>query len=114
METVSITKLVSDGNMAKFSHYLAGNLYYNIQTEIGTFQFPIKTVDKVDGALFKLETKKDDVNNNVDIVYSPLNKHCFTLSEDLGITPFASEYKAINLMRWIRFAIKSEELIRIA
>lgn len=114
METISIKELISNDKVAKFSHYLAGNLYYNIETEKGTFQFPIKTVDKVDGALFKLETKKDDTKKTTEIIYSPLNKHCFTLSEDLGITPFASEYKAISLMRWIRFALKSEELVRIA
>lgn len=34
--------------MAKFSHYVSGNLYYTIQMEDGVYQFPISTIDKVE------------------------------------------------------------------
>lgn len=84
-----LKKLVLDkSNVAKFTHYTAGNLYYTVTIEEGTYQFPIETIEK-------------DENN------------VLSLSSDLGTTDFEAEYKASTMMRYIRKAIKSGELIKI-
>ena len=90
MKVEILKKLVLDReNIAKFSHYIAGNLYYEITVDDGTYQFPIETIEK-----------------NEDETIS--------LSSDLGTTEFEAEYKAATMMRYIRKAIKNETLIKIA
>jgi len=69
--------------MAKFSHYIAGNLYYNVEVFGELYQFPIST-------------------------YSYPN-----LSEDLGTTSFGSEIKGSELSRWIVKAIDRNEFIKV-
>jgi hypothetical protein len=32
--------------MAKFSHYVSGNLYYKVELADGIYQFPIATVEE--------------------------------------------------------------------
>lgn len=68
---------------ANFSHYCAGNLYYNVMIERVEYQFPIST-------------------------YNYPN-----LSEDLGTTSFGAEIKASELNRWIAKAFEKGELIKV-
>lgn len=83
--------LYKSKNMAKFSHYSLGNLYYNVElTSGGIYQFPIAVVESAnDGAL------------NIQ------------LSADLGSTDFGLEVKGSELNRWIAKAIDKEEFIKI-
>jgi hypothetical protein len=104
--------LVSNNNKAVFSKYIAGNLYYKVITDEGEFEFPIKAVDKFEGALFKLEAKTQ-TSPEVNITYQPVKEDLFRLSEDLGTATFENEYKAITLMRYINKAIKNGELVKL-
>ena len=72
---------------AKFLRYTYGNLYYSVQLEDGVYQFPISTIDDVDGKLF--------------------------LSSDLGTTDFDSEIKASFLNRWIDKSIEKGEFTKL-
>ena len=85
--------LYKSKNMAKFSHYVSGNLYYTVELAIGTYQFPISTVEK---------------NENEFGVSIGLK-----LSEDLGTTEFNAEIKGSDLNRWIAKAIDKGEFIKI-
>ncbi len=78
--------------MAKFSHYIAGNLYYNVVIMGELYEFPISTVE----------------DNIVDSLKSGLK-----LSEDLGTTRFESEIRGSELARWISKAIKNETFIKL-
>lgn len=78
--------------MAKFSHYVSGNIYYTVELESGTYQFPIATVEE-----------------NVDDFYKSLK-----LSSDLGTTTFSVEMKGSELSRWIAKAIKSGEFVKVS
>lgn len=83
--------LYKSKNMAKFSHYVSGNLYYTVQLEDGTYQFPIPTVETIDNQpALGIE-----------------------LSSDLGQTTFGAEIKGSDLNRWIAKAIEKEEFIKI-
>lgn len=83
--------------VAKLSHYVSGNLYYTVELEDGTYQFPIATVD---GIIVTGDS-------------SLIGKEKYTLSEDLGTTTFSAEMKGSELIRWIAKAIKSEEFVKI-
>jgi len=76
--------LYKSKNMASFSHYISGNLYYNIVVFGELYQFPISTY-----------------------TYP-------SLSEDLGTTTFEAEMKGSELNRWIAKAIDKGEFIKIA
>lgn len=78
--------------MAKFSHYIAGNLYYNVVIMGELYEFPISTVED-------------------NIVHSL--KSGLKLSEDLGTTRFESEIRGSELARWISKAIKNETFIKL-
>jgi predicted methyltransferase MtxX (methanogen marker protein 4) len=78
--------------MAKFNHYIAGNLYYNVVIMGELYEFPISTVE----------------DNIVDSLKSGLK-----LSEDLGTTRFESEIRGSELARWIIKAIKNETFIKL-
>lgn len=110
---MDIKILVGNNNIAKFSHIIAGNLYYTIQTVEGTYQFPIKTITKMDGALFKLDAGHTQTSPAVSMSYAHISKDLFFLSEDTGTTTFNAEHKALELMRYIRIAMKTDELIKI-
>lgn len=112
-EMPSLTEIVK-GNTAKFSHYCAGNLYYNIQVGEETYQFPIKTVDAVEVSEEEGDCNPNVCENEGCQCESQKPKQQYTLSEDLGTTNFESEYNAMTLMRWIRKALANEELIRVA
>lgn len=82
--------------MAKLSHYVSGNLYYTVELNDGTYQFPISTVEEyyADEDIIKMEV---------------LTK----LSEDLGTTTFEAEMKGSDLNRWIAKAVSKGEFIKI-
>lgn len=82
---------------AKFSHYISGNLYYTVELEDGTYQFPIQTVETV---------SKHIVDEGIFFA--------FNLSSDLGTTSFYNEMRGSELNRWISKAIKSETFVKIA
>lgn len=83
---------------AIFSHYVAGNLYYNVKLEDGIYQFPIPTIE---------EMTKDITNEGIII-------KAFNLSSDLGTTSFYKEMKGSELNRWIGKAIENSEFIKIS
>ena len=72
-----MTELVKD-NIAKFSYYRDGNMYYELINAQGQkfAIFPISLEDKA----------------------------------DIGTATFSAEHKAINLMRYIRKAVKTDAL----
>jgi hypothetical protein len=111
---MDIKKIVS-GNVAKFSHYKSGNLYYNIDIDESTYQFPIPTVDSPETPYFEKYLKeiktKDGILSDAVVEYKEVN--ACNLSTDLGDAEFEAEYKAITLMRYIRKAIDSDLFYRI-
>lgn len=80
-------ELYKKKTMAYFSHYVSGNLYYKVVLEDGTYQFPISTIDNIEGGI--------------------------KLSSDLGTTSFYNEIKGSELNRWISISIKNDEFIKI-
>ncbi len=86
--------LYKSKNMAHFSHYVAGNLYYNIVVLESLYQFPISTVE-------------ESIDNQHGI------KMGLKLSEDLGTTEFGDQIKGSELNRWISKAIDKGEFIKI-
>lgn len=76
--------------MANFSHYISGNLYYNVLLGSGLYQFPIPTVE--------FDEKEDNI---------------IGFSSDLGTTRFDAHIKASLLNRWIGKAIEKGEFIKI-
>jgi hypothetical protein len=88
--------------MAKFSHYVSGNIYYTVELEDGIYQFPISTVDE------KTEYfPSEDGGDELEFEYTQL-------SEDLGTTPFYAEMKGSDLNRWIAMAIKADEFVKVS
>lgn len=85
--------LYKSKNMAKFSHYVSGNLYYTVELAIGTYQFPIATVEE-----------REVIFDSVPGI---------KLSEDLGTTEFNAEIKGSDLNRWIAKAIDKGEFTKI-
>ena len=110
---MNIKEIVGGGTIAKFSHYVAGNLYYKVEAASGIYQFPISTVDG--GCKCEPVVCNDDCINSEE--FCACNKICsctqLKLSSDLGTTAFDAEIKAITLMRWIRKAIDNEECYKI-
>jgi hypothetical protein len=82
--------LYKSKNMANFSHYASGNLYYNVELADGIYQFPISTIEE-----------REPIFDSVPGIQ---------LSEDLGDTTFAAEIKGSDLIRWISKAIDKEEI----
>lgn len=76
---ITIKEAVTNST-ARFSHAIAGVLYYNLFVNDDVYQFPIDMNDK----------------------------------EDVGTTTFVNEYRGITLMRYIRKAIESENLVKIS
>ena len=88
--------LYKSKNMAKFSHYSYGNLYYTVQLEDGIYQFPIATVEH-------------QMNSNLNGAIDARTE----LSSDLGKTKFEAEMKGSELIRWITIAINKNEFIKV-
>lgn len=97
MVTINETEVKKDlfksKAMAGFSHYTAGNLYYQVELADGVYQFPISTIEP---------------NENEFGVSLGLK-----LSEDLGTTTFNAEIRGSELSRWISKAIKNETFIKL-
>ena len=100
MEINEVKKdLYRSKNLARFSHYVSGNLYYTVDLADGTYQFPIATVEatviekEFEGGLIKVDSIK--------------------LSSDLGTTSFYNEIRGSELSRWISKAIEANEFIKI-
>lgn len=92
--------------MAKFSHYCAGNLYYEVEVKGDKYQFPISTIqpllqfeglEKVSDTEFEMKTEQVGI----------------ALSSDLGTTNFSAEIKGSDLNRWIGKAIEKGEFVYI-
>jgi len=94
-------ELIKSRSMAKFSHYMSGNLYYQVELEMGTYQFPISTIEE--GETY---TEDNDLGS-FDVT-------TIKLSSDLGHSTFEAEIKASYLNRWLQKAIKNEEFIKVA
>lgn len=92
--------LYKSKNMASFSHYVSGNLYYNIIVFEELYQFPISTVER---------EKRYYTYGETAIVLEDAMK----LSEDLGTTTFEAKIKGSDLNRWIAKAIDKDEFIKI-
>lgn len=82
--------LMKSKNMANFSHYCYGNLYYNIVVMEELYQFPIATIESA-----------NDGNLNIQ------------LSSDLGTTNFNAEIKGSELARWIAKAVDKNQFIKV-
>ena len=96
--------LYKSKNMAKFSHYVSGNLYYKVELSDGVYQFPIATI----------EDKKEVIPVDMgDYTTVKTRKTGIQLSEDLGTTSFESEMKGSDLNRWISKAIDNNEFIKV-
>lgn len=87
--------LYKSKEMAKFSHYVSGNLYYTVKVMDSIYQFPISTVQ------------------NVKVVDTGEELPFISLSEDLGTTEFGAEVRGSELNRWISKAIDKEEFIKV-
>lgn len=74
---MTIKEIVTLKGLARFVHAIAGTLYYKIETDDATVEFPIDMNDK----------------------------------DDVGTTTFVASYKPITLMRYIRKAMDSGNLV---
>ncbi len=93
--------LMKSKNMATFSHYIAGNLYYNVVIMGELYEFPISTIQE--GPTF----------NDDESGLSMYEVETVILSEDLGTTRFEAEIRGSELARWISKAIKNETFIKL-
>ena len=93
--------LYKSKNMAYFSHYQSGDLYYNVVVMDALYQFPIAVVEEVE-ITDPSEYREDEEDNTI-----------LRLSEDLGSTPFESDMRGSELIRWIQKAIKNESFIKV-
>ena len=96
--------LYKSKNMAKLSHYVSGNLYYNIVVFDELYQFAIPTVEE--GTTYTVAISNNGVSNIDDVV-------TIKLSEDLGTTTFGDYMKGSDLNRWISKAIDKGEFVKI-
>ena len=92
-------ELYKSKQMAKFSHYVSGNLYYTVELSDGVYQFPISTI----------EDYQPDEDNDIEELMDMIQ-----LSSDLGTTSFYAEMKGSELNRWIAMAHKKGDFIKIS
>lgn len=105
MDITEVKKdLYKSKNMANFSHYERGDLFYHVEFLDGKYEFPIETI-----TIEKKETllTKNGVTLWGEIEVGP------KLSEDLGHTKFKAEVKGSDLIRWIIKAYDSNRLKKI-
>lgn len=96
--------LYKSKNMAKFSHYSGGKLFYTIDALGTTYMFPIYVTE---------ETSKTEKTNLQGYVLDVTINGVLQLSADLGETNFGSEIKGSDLNRWIGKAIDADEMINM-
>jgi hypothetical protein len=105
MELNEIKKdLYKSKAMAKFSHYVSGNLYYTVELADGVYQFPIATVET---SLEYIHPENQGVYDDEPTIET------LQLSSDLGTTTFESEMKGSDLNRWIAKAVSNGEFTKI-
>lgn len=105
MELNEIKKdLYKSKAMAKFSHYVSGNLYYTVELADGVYQFPISTVEN---SLEYINPENQGVYDDEPAI------EILQLSSDLGTTTFELEMKGSDLNRWITKAVASNEFTKI-
>ena len=92
-------------NMAKFSHYISGNLYYTVELADGVYQFIIPTVE------VKKEHYVEDMGDGLSV--GRMKDNGIKLSEDLGSTSFEKEMRGSELIRWIQKSINSNDFIKV-
>ena len=110
-------------NLAKFSHYQSGDLFYTVEIAEGKYQFPISTtqndgIDLIDELILKKEREvkesgDEKVISETIFKLAKEREKIKILSEDLGITPFDAEIRGSELIRWIQKAIKNEQFIKV-
>lgn len=91
-------ELMKSKVMAKFSYYEKGKLFYTVELESGTYQFPIDTVKIV-------EREVTENGHTAEVL---------DLSEDLGSTKFFNEVRGSELFRWIKKSIASDDFMKIS
>lgn len=121
--------------MANFSHFENGKLYYTVELESGTYQFPLNVIEKVsvedlDNTVYTLDewgNKVRATNDNSFLYqenpeYNPETDNAteaYKTAEfeqsaaDLKGASFDSSVKGSELNRWVGKAIKNEEFIKI-
>ncbi len=123
--------LYKSKNMAYFSHYQSGDLYYNVVVMDALYQFPISVMDTVsfneltknsgysiiNGHVEHIDnivTTKPEVETlDVDKLDDFEEMSFIKLSEDLGSTPFEADMRGSELIRWMQMAIKKEQFIKV-
>ena len=108
-ETEIKKDLFKSKSMAKFSHYIAGNLYYTVEVFGELYEFPISTVENKEIPI-EIGYNPDGVEPDTFIRRS---KFELNLSSDLGTTRFEDEIRGSELSRWISKAIKNETFIKL-
>jgi hypothetical protein len=93
---------------AAFSHYVGGNLYYNVEALGAVYQFPISSIEDTQIEVDIPETWKKMFTTEKLMVDT------IKLAEDLGVTKFNNEIKGSDLYRWISRAIDNNEFIQIS
>jgi hypothetical protein len=88
--------LYKSKEMAEFSRYVAGNIYYKVKVGYDIYEFPIPTVED--------EVFNEDTIREVNTI---------KLSEDLGTTAFETRMRGSDLNRWITKAINNDEFTLI-
>lgn len=93
--------LYKSKEMAKFSHYSLGKLFYTIKTLGKNFTFPIYTIEDIK------ENYSQDIGGGCSVSKTMITG--IKLSADLGSTNFSAEIKGSDLNRWIERAINAKE-----
>lgn len=124
-------QLFKSKGVAKISHFVGGNVYYTVDLEDGTYQFPMSLTEtikvndlgvKVRGEM--MEKVDIEIRHNYEDV-EPLYVYdndeekyveatCKVLSSDLGTTTFYAEMRGSELNRWIAMAIDSGEFVKVS
>lgn len=120
MNVTEIKKdLYKSKNIAKFTRYEKGNLYYEVEFLGGKFEFPISTVEdkpKYVELVWVLEDRdllEQVILHDTDECNYGIKIPTIALSEDLGETSFNAEVKGSELIRWITKAIENDTLKKI-
>lgn len=92
---MTLKEIVENGNIARFSHYRDGNLWYVVEIPDLNLSATSTAKSAIEEAAQKTVRYQFPISNE----------------EAKGGT-FLAEHKAVTLMRWIRKAIESDTLQR--
>ena len=109
---IDLKKLVASGNIAKMVYVSEGKMYYQIKNEDGLYEFFVRGFNRLPNTGFKMS--KEDTINSGSIKFEPIEGVIYTVADDVADAKFPTEAKAIFFMRWIKEAIKKEEIAKIA